>query len=193
MTLHELGIADIDCGLDPDGLLDGLPADATDGLSDRDATGGGGDGHGRTSAWLPLRSRPIGVGRLAEMISEPGEEEEVRFGFTYEPGMNDGFSIVSLPPVELILHVGDSAGFVMVFALLIAAILWNLATWLYGLPSSSSHTLIGSIIGVGVANALMNGRSGTAGVDWGQATQIGYALVPSRSSASSVPHFCSSR
>src|ERR1700747_3743073 len=62
--------------------------------------------------------------------------------------------IVSLLPVELILQVGSSAGFAMVFALLIAAIIWNLGTWLIGLPASSSHTLIGSIIGVGIANAL---------------------------------------
>ena len=87
------------------------------------------------------------------------------------------FGIVSLLPVELILQVGSSAGFAMVFALLIAAILWNLATWIVGIPFSSSHTLIGSIIGVGVANAMMHGKSGTAGVDWGQATKIGQSLL----------------
>jgi PiT family inorganic phosphate transporter len=87
------------------------------------------------------------------------------------------FGIVSLLPVELILQVGSSAGFAMVFALLIAAILWNLATWWLGIPSSSSHTLIGSIIGVGVANAMLHGKSGTAGVDWGKATEIGQALL----------------
>ena len=59
----------------------------------------------------------------------------------------------------------------MVFALLIAAIIWNLGTWWLGLPASSSHTLIGSIIGVGMANALMHGRDGTSGVDWAQATK----------------------
>jgi len=87
------------------------------------------------------------------------------------------FGIISLLPVELILQVGSSAGFAMVFALLIAAILWNLGTWYLGLPASSSHTLIGSIIGVGVANALMHGRNGTSGVDWGQAIKIGYSLL----------------
>jgi PiT family inorganic phosphate transporter len=87
------------------------------------------------------------------------------------------FGIVSLLPVELILQVGSSAGFAMVFALLIAAIIWNLGTWYFGLPASSSHTLIGSIIGVGVANALMRGRDGTSGVDWSKATEIGYALL----------------
>lgn len=87
------------------------------------------------------------------------------------------FGIIALLPVELILQVGSSAGFAMIFALLIAAILWNLGTWWLGLPASSSHTLIGSIIGVGVANALMHGRDGTSGVDWAQATKVGYALL----------------
>ena len=87
------------------------------------------------------------------------------------------FGIISLLPVELVLQVGSNAGFAMVFALLIAAIMWNLGTWLLGLPASSSHTLIGSIIGVGVANALMHGRDGTGGVDWAQATKVGYSLL----------------
>src|SRR6202142_3775235 len=87
------------------------------------------------------------------------------------------FGIVALLPVELILQVGSSAGFAMVFALLIAAIIWNLGTWYFGLPASSSHPLIGSIIGVGIANALMRGRDGTSGVDWSKATEIGYALL----------------
>ena len=73
------------------------------------------------------------------------------------------FGIISLLPVELILQVGSSAGFAMVFALLIAAIIWNLGTWYLGLPASSSHTLIGSIIGVGIANALIHGQDGTSG------------------------------
>jgi len=87
------------------------------------------------------------------------------------------FGIVSLLPVELILQVGSSAGFAMVFALLIAAIIWNLGTWWFGLPASSSHSLIGSIIGVGIANQLMSTKSGTSGVDWGQALNIGKSLL----------------
>src|SRR5215467_2385751 len=87
------------------------------------------------------------------------------------------FGIVSLLPVELILQVGGKAGFSMVFALLIAAILWNLGTWLFGLPASSSHTLIGSIIGVGIANQLMSVKTGTSGVDWTQAANIGKSLL----------------
>ena len=87
------------------------------------------------------------------------------------------FGIVSLLPVELILQVGSAAGFAMVFALLISAIIWNLGTWWLGLPASSSHTLIGSIVGVGVANALMRGQDGTSGVDWDQVAKIGEALL----------------
>jgi inorganic phosphate transporter, PiT family len=87
------------------------------------------------------------------------------------------FGIVSLLPVELILQVGSGAGFAMVFALLIAAIIWNVGTWYFGLPASSSHTLIGSIMGVGIANALLRGRDGTSGVDWSQAAGIAKALL----------------
>ncbi len=87
------------------------------------------------------------------------------------------FAIVSLLPVELILKVSQGSGFSMVFALLTAAILWNLATWYRGLPASSSHTMIGSILGVGIANQLMQGNSGTAGVDWEQVTKVFKALL----------------
>ena len=87
------------------------------------------------------------------------------------------FGILQLLPVELILQVGSSAGFAMVFALLIAAIIWNLGTWWLGLPSSSSHTLIGSIIGVGLMNQLMHGANGTSGVDWAQALGVGKSLL----------------
>jgi len=87
------------------------------------------------------------------------------------------YKIISLLPVELILQVGNSAGFAMVFALLVSAIIWNLGTWWFGLPASSSHTLIGSVIGVGIANQLLHGRNGTSGVDWGQAKDIGESLL----------------
>ena len=82
------------------------------------------------------------------------------------------FAVITLLPVELILQVSSGAGFAMVFALLIAAILWNLGMWWFGLPASSSHTMVGSIIGVGVANQLLNARTGTSGVDWEQAIKV---------------------
>ena len=87
------------------------------------------------------------------------------------------FSVITLLPVELILQVSYGAGFAMVFALLIAAIIWNLSTWWFGLPASSSHTMVGSIIGVGVANQLMSVHSGTSGVDWEQATKVFKVLL----------------
>ncbi len=88
------------------------------------------------------------------------------------------YTIVNLLPVELILQAGSSAGYAMVFALLIAAIIWNLGTWALGLPNSSSHALIGSILGVGVANQLLGGAGGaTSGVDWGQAVNVFKALL----------------
>jgi len=89
------------------------------------------------------------------------------------------FAIVSLLPVELLLQVGSSAGFAMVFSLLIAAMKWNLGTWYFGLPASSSHTLIGSVIGVGIANELMATKTGRSGVDWAQAGSIGKTLLVS--------------
>jgi inorganic phosphate transporter, PiT family len=88
------------------------------------------------------------------------------------------FGIISLLPVELILQVNSSAGFAMVFALLIAAIIWNVGTWYFGIPNSSSHALIGSIIGVGLMNQIMAGNnSGTSGVDWAQALGVGRSLL----------------
>jgi PiT family inorganic phosphate transporter len=89
------------------------------------------------------------------------------------------YAIVNLLPVELILKVSSGSGFAMVFALLIAAIIWNLATWWRGLPASSSHTMIGSIIGVGVANQLMHGHSGLSGVDMTQVKKVFTALLVS--------------
>jgi len=89
------------------------------------------------------------------------------------------YAIVQLLPVELILRVSSGSGFAMVFALLVAAILWNLATWWKGLPASSSHTMIGSVIGVGIANQLIRGRSGISGVDMEQVIKVFKALLVS--------------
>jgi PiT family inorganic phosphate transporter len=89
------------------------------------------------------------------------------------------FTVITLLPVELILQVSSGAGFAMVFALLIAAIIWNLSTWWFGLPASSSHTMIGSIIGVGLANQLMAGHNGTSGIDVEQVTKVFKVLLVS--------------
>jgi PiT family inorganic phosphate transporter len=90
------------------------------------------------------------------------------------------FSIVSLLPVELVLNVGSSAGFAMVFALLISAIVWNVGTWYLGLPASSSHTLIGSIMGVGLANSFVSpGHVFGEGVNWAKANEVFITLLVS--------------
>ena len=87
------------------------------------------------------------------------------------------YSIVALLPVELVLRSGTGAGFAMIFALLISAIIWNVGTWFLGLPASSSHTMIGAFMGVGVANAMMAGNSWSSGINWGKAKEVGAALL----------------
>jgi inorganic phosphate transporter, PiT family len=88
------------------------------------------------------------------------------------------FGVIALLPVELVIHVGSGAGFAMVFALLISAIIWNLGTWYFGLPASSSHTLIGSIMGVGLANSMMSGgHAWGEGVNWSKASEVGMSLL----------------
>ena len=90
------------------------------------------------------------------------------------------FGILALLPVELVINVGSGAGFAMVFSLLISAIIWNVGTWYFGLPASSSHTLIGSIVGVGLANSVISaGHQFGDGVNWGKVQDTATALFVS--------------
>jgi len=90
------------------------------------------------------------------------------------------FGVVSLLPADLVINVGSAAGFSMVFALLLSAIIWNLGTWYFGLPASSSHTLIGSIMGVGLASSIMTKGVGLGeGINWAKAQEIGMSLLVS--------------
>jgi PiT family inorganic phosphate transporter len=90
------------------------------------------------------------------------------------------FGVLALLPVELVLNVGSGAGFAMVFALLISAIIWNLGTWYFGLPASSSHTLVGAIMGVGLANSWFSGAHEFGeGVNWAKASEVGMSLLVS--------------
>lgn len=89
------------------------------------------------------------------------------------------FAVVALLPVELVLNVGSAAGMAMVFSLLLSAILWNLGTWYLGLPASSSHTLIGSILGVGLGHSAMKSEVFGQGVNWGKAQEIFLSLLVS--------------
>ncbi len=92
-------------------------------------------------------------------------------------GIAVALSIVNLLPVELLVASGTGAGLAMLLALLVAAIVWNLGTWYLGLPASSSHTLIGAIIGVGIANSLLPGHEFGSGVNWAKAGDVGLALL----------------
>ncbi len=94
-------------------------------------------------------------------------------------GIAVAMSIISLLPVELLVASGTGAGLAMLLALLVAAIVWNLGTWYLGLPASSSHTLIGAIVGVGLANSMLPGHEFGAGVNWGKAGDVGLALLVS--------------
>ncbi len=88
------------------------------------------------------------------------------------------FAVLALLPVEMMLNVGSAAGFAMVFALLISAIIWNLGTWYLGLPASSSHTLIGAIMGVGLANSIfIRGHQFGQGVNWDKAGEVFLSLL----------------
>ena len=82
---------------------------------------------------------------------------------------------------EVVLNVGSGAGFAMVFALLISAIIWNLGTWYLGLPASSSHTLVGTIMGVGLANSYLSGAHEFGeGINWAKASEVGTCRYPSQ-------------
>ncbi|NCB59506.1 MAG: inorganic phosphate transporter, partial [Gammaproteobacteria bacterium] len=92
-------------------------------------------------------------------------------------GLGVAYAIVHLLPVDLLLNVASAHGLVMVFALLSSAILWNLGTWYFGIPASSSHTLIGSIMGVGGAFAWMNHQPILQGINVSKASQIMLSLI----------------
>lgn len=91
-------------------------------------------------------------------------------------GTTVAFSIVNLLPVDLLIEGSSSRAIVMVIALLLSGVIWNLGTWWMGLPVSSSHTLIGSILGVGVANSFLT-QGNLSGVNWNKALDVGKALL----------------
>jgi len=87
------------------------------------------------------------------------------------------FGVVALLPQDLVLNVTHGAGLAMIFSLLVSSILWNVGTWYLGLPASSSHTLIGSILGVGLAHSVVNQHSLGAGMNWAKAGEVGLSLL----------------
>jgi len=95
-------------------------------------------------------------------------------------GVGVAYAIVHLLPVEMLINVDTGGrGLAMIFSLLAAAIAWNLGTWYFGIPASSSHTLIGSILGVGMTNALLNDLSVAEGVNWQKALDVLMSLIVS--------------
>lgn len=92
-------------------------------------------------------------------------------------GLAVAYAIVHLLPVDLLVSINTTRGLSMVFALLAAAIAWNLGTWYFGLPASSSHTLIGAILGVGVANSMINHVPLSQGINFTKAFQVGLSLL----------------
>ncbi len=92
-------------------------------------------------------------------------------------GISVAVGIVNLLPVEMLIDQNVWHSVAMILALLFSAIIWNLGTWYYGLPSSSSHTLIGSILGVGLAFSFMPENASGEAVNWNKATEIGFSLL----------------
>ncbi|MBI1862458.1 MAG: inorganic phosphate transporter [Deltaproteobacteria bacterium] len=92
-------------------------------------------------------------------------------------GVGVAYAVVHLLPVEVLVQVNTGSGIAMVMALLVAAIIWNVGTWYFGIPASSSHTLIGSIVGVGMANSLMVHGHVLNGVNSSKLTQVALSLL----------------
>ncbi|MFZ6001886.1 MAG: inorganic phosphate transporter [Bacteroidota bacterium] len=93
-------------------------------------------------------------------------------------GISVAIGIINLLPVESLVDQNVAHSLSMVLALLFSAIFWNVLTWYFGIPASSSHTLVASILGVGLAYSLLPGVN-EAAVDWGQAKKIGMSLLVS--------------
>jgi phosphate/sulfate permease len=93
-------------------------------------------------------------------------------------GVGVTMSIIGLLPTELLVDTSVSHAVAMSLAMLLSAILWNLGTWYFGIPASSSHTLIGSIIGIGLGYAVLPGnKNGLNTLNWDKVTEIGQALL----------------
>ncbi len=93
-------------------------------------------------------------------------------------GIAVAMGISYLIPVEILTDQNIYHSVALVMALLITAIVWNLGTWYFGIPCSSSHTLVGSILGVGLAYSFIAEKSGNY-VNWGKASDIGLSLLVS--------------
>ena len=92
-------------------------------------------------------------------------------------GIAVAMGIVNLLPMEVLVDSNVSHGIAMILALLLSAIIWNFGTWYLGIPASSSHTLIGAILGIGLAFYWLPGEVGGSAVNWDKAKDTGLALL----------------
>jgi PiT family inorganic phosphate transporter len=91
-------------------------------------------------------------------------------------GIAVAIGIINLLPLDVILDRNLTHNIAMVFSLILTAVIWNLSTWYFGIPCSSSHTLIGSIFGVGLAFILLPGNHEVA-LNWTKVTEVGLSLL----------------
>lgn len=92
-------------------------------------------------------------------------------------GVGVAMAIVKLLPSDLLASGQVNVSMAMVFAMLISALAWNLGTWYFGIPASSSHAMLGAILGIGVGNAFMQNMPLSSGVNWSKAGDVGLALL----------------
>ena len=92
-------------------------------------------------------------------------------------GIAVAMGISNLLPVEVLTDTNIHHNMALILSLLITAIAWNFGTWYLGIPASSSHTLIGSIIGVGLAYSFIAPDPSISYVNWGKAKEIGLSLL----------------
>ncbi len=92
-------------------------------------------------------------------------------------GIAVAMGISNLLPVEVLTDTNIHHNIALILSLLLTAIAWNLGTWYYGIPCSSSHTLVGSILGVGVAYSFIADDKSVSYVNWSKAGDIGMSLV----------------
>ena len=92
-------------------------------------------------------------------------------------GIAVAMGIVNLLPMDALVDANPYHGIAMILAMLLSSIIWNFGTWYFGIPSSSSHTLIGSILGIGIAFNFLPGDLGASAVNWDKAKDTGAALL----------------
>jgi PiT family inorganic phosphate transporter len=92
-------------------------------------------------------------------------------------GIAVAYALVELLPADVLSPPDGGPAVAMLVALFIAALSWNIGTWWLGLPNSSSHCLIGSLIGVALGDAMTRSLSLRDGFHWAQLWKVLEALA----------------